>query len=267
MSAEQMIGLGDEKRELGNDADAIAVYEIVANCLRNGMKASEKALCAKARLLAGNVHYDRGSYDLALEEFIAGVKICEDCGDVALETLGRLYNNIGNVYSTFSDIETATRYYSKAYPLSGAAKDRKTMHKERTKDAGDGVDTYMSGFTRALIERRDGKHDASIARFKGLGRFAAAKDLPPEYVCYSYQELLVCAFLYVIWRQMRKLHTCYWNLYKVNRDFVASQAEMAGVCARRRRTRRRTAVSRRGGTARATLRMPTAAGSRKPSST
>jgi len=82
--------------------------------------------------------------------------------------------NLTGMYLASGDLEGAKRFFAEA---------------ERTKDAGDGVDTYMSGFTRALIERREGKHDASIARFKGLGRFAAAKDLPPEYVCYSYQEL------------------------------------------------------------------------------
>lgn len=196
----------------GKDAEAVVLYSVVANRYREGMNEDEKNRCSLAHKSIGKVYYDNGNYVTALDEFITGVKISETCEHPVYAA--SLYNYIGNVYCIFLDYEKGIDYYLKAYELCRKYPERKTEHNilvnltgmytylkdipkaekyyklsEQTKDKGNPVDEYMSGYTWSLIQVEDGNASTAIGKLKRLARYAAEKKIEPKYIGFAYQEI------------------------------------------------------------------------------
>ena len=212
MPSDKVLGMADKYAAEGKQGEALVLYAVVYGRFADDMDDEAKNLCADARRKAGKVYYGRGDYVEALDEFINGVKVSEQCAKP--EHAASLYNYIGNVYCMFLDWEKGMDYYRKAYELCRKMPDRVTEHdilvnmagiytfmkdlpnarkyyklSERTKDAADPEDVYMSGYTLSLIQINEGDAVPAVARLKELARYAVGKRIEHKYECFAYQEI------------------------------------------------------------------------------
>ena len=212
MPSDKVLGMADKYAAEGKQGEALVLYAMVYGRFADDMDDEDKNLCADARRKAGKVYYGRGDYVEALYEFINGVKVSEQCAKP--EHAASLYNYIGNVYCMFLDWEKGMDYYRKAYELCRKMPDRVTEHdilvnmagiytfmkdlpnarkyyklSERTKDAADPEDVYMSGYTLSLIQINEGDAAPAVARLKELARYAVGKRIEHKYECFAYQEI------------------------------------------------------------------------------
>lgn len=212
MPSAKVMRLADKYEKQDRHSEALVLYAVVYGRFRDDMDDDGKNLCAMARLKAGKVYYDKADYVKALDEFICGVKVSEQCAKP--KNAARIYNYIGNVYCMFFDWEKGIDYYHKAYKLCGQVPDRKVEHDilvnmagiytflkdlpnarkyyklaEQTKDPADPEDVYMSGYTKSLIQICDGETAQGIARLKSLAVYAVKHKLEPKYQCFAYQEI------------------------------------------------------------------------------
>ncbi len=212
MSSDNIMQLADRYAAEGKQGEALVLYAVVYGRFDDGMDDAAKNICALAHKKSGAVYYDRGDYVEALDEFISGVKVSEQCAKP--KHAAGLYNYIGNVYCIFLDWEKGMDYYHKAYELCRKMPDRKTEHdilvnmagiytfmndltnarkyyklSERTKDAADPEDVYMSGYTLSLIQIGEGDAAPAVTRLKALARYAAEKKMEHKYLCFAYQEI------------------------------------------------------------------------------
>ena len=212
MPPDKVVRMADKYAAEGRQGEALVLYAVVYGRFADGMDDRGKNLCALACKQAGAVYYERGDYVNALDRFVDGVKLSEQCAKPAY--MANLYNNIGNVYGVYLDYEKAVDYYLKAYGFVRKHPDRKTERTiltnltgmysligdipnarkfygigERLKDKASPVDVYMSGYNLSLIQAREGDLDGAIDRLKGLARFAGTKGLAPRFVCFAYQEI------------------------------------------------------------------------------
>ena len=106
-----------EKQIDGNNADhALVAFNILLSRYSAQMQRQEKYACTKAACHIGDIYYMRCSYAKAMEYFLTALKLCED--NAFNDMFPRIYNMIGNVYSSFNDFERSSVFYRKA--LSGA---------------------------------------------------------------------------------------------------------------------------------------------------
>lgn len=212
LSSAKVMQIADRYAANGRHGEALVLYALVYDRFSEDMDDDGKNMCSLARQKAGKVYYDRGDYVEALDEFINGVKLSEQCDKPRYAA--RIYNHIGNVYCIFLDWEKGLDYYHKAYDLVEKYRDRKTEHdilvnmtgiytfledmpearkyyrlSERTKDTSDPEDVYMSGFTHSLIRICEGDAMKAIACLKSLAVYAKEKKLDPKYQCFAYQEI------------------------------------------------------------------------------
>lgn len=212
MPSAKIIELADKYEKQNRHGDALVLYAVVYGRFKDSMNDDEKNQCAMARLKAGKIYYDKADYSKALDEFICGVKVSEQCDKPKFAA--RIYNNIGNVYCLFFEWEKGIGYYHKAYKLSKYSCDSKVEHdillnmagmytflgdlpnaikyykmSEQTKDPGDPEDVYMSGYAKSLIQIYKGNVAEGVARLKSLAVYAVQKKLEPKYQCFAYQEI------------------------------------------------------------------------------
>ena len=212
MPSDKVLGMADKYAAEGKQGEALVLYAVVYGRFADDMDDDAKNLCADARRKAGKVYYGRGDYVEALDEFINGVKVSEQCAKP--KHAASLYNYIGNVYCMFLDWEKGMDYYRKAYELCRKMPDRVTEHdilvnmagiytfmkdlpnarkyyklSERTKDTADPEDVYMSGYTLSLIQINEGDAAPAVARLKELARYAVGKRIEHKYECFAYQEI------------------------------------------------------------------------------
>ncbi len=208
----KVIELADKYEKQNKHGEALVLYAVAYGRFKDNMDDDSKNLCAMARLKAGKVYYDMADYVKALDEFIYGVKISEQCATP--KHAARLYNYIGNVYCIFFDWEKGIDYYHKAYKLCKNTSDCKVEHdilvnmtgiytflkdlpnarkyyklSEQTKDPDDPEDIFMSGYTKSLIQIYEGEAVQGILCLKSLASYAVKKRLDPKYQCFAYQEI------------------------------------------------------------------------------
>lgn len=196
----------------GKNEDALVLYTVICGRYRDDMSDDDKNLCALSHKQAGMVYYNRGDYVNALDEFIRGVKVSEQCASP--KYIARLYNNIGNVYGLFLEYEKGIDYYLKACYFSRKMADRDLEHdilvnltglytftgdmanarkfysmSEKLKDNRDSVDVYMSGYTLSLIQIYEGQTSEAIPRLKKLAHYVVEKRMEPKFLCFAYQEI------------------------------------------------------------------------------
>lgn len=92
---------------------ALVCYTIVSGRYESRMEREEKEQCAYAYFRAGNIHYRMYSYVRAQDMYHRSLEICQETECDSL--LPRVYNNLGNIYSSFNDFRTAEAYYRRAY--------------------------------------------------------------------------------------------------------------------------------------------------------
>ncbi len=196
----------------GNFQDALALYAIVYNRIDNSMNDNEKENCIKARLKAGQIFYNQGSYHNALDQFVIGVKLSEE-HDIP-EYAARMWNNIGNIYCIFLDTGKGIDCYNKAMAICNKYPDRKTKHDiavnltgiyckrgeydkakkyfaiaGKTMERNNPVNEYMQQFTECLIMFGENRHKDAVARLKKLAAYSQEKSLEPKYLCFAFQEI------------------------------------------------------------------------------
>ena len=103
MSSDKIMQLADRYAAEGKQGEALVLYAVVYGRFDDGMDDAAKNICALAHKKSGAVYYDRGDYVEALDEFISGVKVSEQCAKP--KHAAGLYNYIGNVYCIFLDWE------------------------------------------------------------------------------------------------------------------------------------------------------------------
>lgn len=212
MTSEKIMKMAGRYVDSGKQDEALILYAVVYGRFTDRMDDEGKNLCSLAHLNAGKLYYGRGDYIEALDEFINGVKLSEQC--LKPRYAAQMYNDIGNLYCMFLDWEKGLGYYKKAYGFVKKYPDRKICHdilvnmtgmytflgdignakkyynlSEKTKDSADPEDIYMSGYTLSLIQIQSDCAAAGIARLKKLVRYAVRKKLEPKYQCFAYQEI------------------------------------------------------------------------------
>lgn len=212
MTSGKVMEMADKYADKGKQGEALVLYAVVYGRFTDSIDDEGKNLCSLAHLNAGKLYYDRGDYVEALNEFVNGVKLSEQC--VKPRYAAQMYKHIGNVYCMFLDWEKGLDYYKKAYNFAKKYSDKKTCHdilvnmtgmytflgdmsnamkyyklSEQTKDSTDPEDIYMSGYTLSLIQIQGGDADAGITRLKMLAGYAVEKRLEPKYQCFAYQEI------------------------------------------------------------------------------
>ena len=212
MTSEKVMKMAGKYADKGKQGEALVLYAVVYGRFNDGMDDEGKNLCSQAHLNAGSLYYGRGDYVEALDEFVNGVKLSEQCAKPRYAA--QMYNYIGNVYCMFLDWEKGLDYYKKAYHFAKKHSGKKTCHdilvnmtgvytflgdmanarkyynlSEETKDSADPEDVYMSGYTLSLIQIKEGYADKGIARLKRLAGYAVEKKLEPKYQCFAYQEI------------------------------------------------------------------------------
>lgn len=212
MTSEKIMEMAGKYADKGKQGEALVLYAVVYGRFSDSMDDEGKNICSQARLNAGKLYYGRGDYVEALDEFVNGVKLSEQCAKPRYAA--QMYNHIGNVYCMFLDWEKGLDYYKKAYNFARKYSDKKVCHdilvnmtgmytflgdrsnamkyyelSEQTKDATDPEDIYMSGYTLSLIQIQGGDAHAGISRLKMLVGYAVEKRLEPKYQCFAYQEI------------------------------------------------------------------------------
>lgn len=212
MPSQSVMRMAEGYAKQGKDGEAIVLYTVVADRFSSSLDDEGKNLCALAMREIGDVYYKRGDYVNALEAFVNGAKLSEQCA--VQKHAARIYNNIGNVYCLFLDYEKGIGCYKKALAFAKKHPDRDTEHdilvnltgiltfvddikeakkyylqSEKKKNPAAPVDVYMSGYNHSLIQLHEDNIAPAIARLKKLAGYAKAKGLEPKYQCFAYQEL------------------------------------------------------------------------------
>ena len=169
--------------------------------------------CGKVakHLKLGDDCYRKGDYTDALEHYVKGLKKGEasGCGD----SLAVFYKNIGNIYCLFEDYERGETYYRQGLEYCRKYGDRQTEAKilinltgistfmndagkarayyrqlERLGLKDDGVTGFMTKFNLGLLQLSEKRYRAAADNYLDLAAKAAAKGLPPIYLCSAYQQ-------------------------------------------------------------------------------
>lgn len=101
--------------------------ELVTRCSEKRLKLISEDGMAQCYNNIGNIHYDNGSYDKAIEYFLKSLKTHEDLG--AKSSMAGCYVNMGNVYFDQGLYDKSTEYYFKSLKLSEEVGDKRGMAK------------------------------------------------------------------------------------------------------------------------------------------
>lgn len=89
---------------------------LIANKLKeDALKLENYKICGKAHNIYGNVYYDLGNSESALESYMKGLVYARRGNDKATEAA--IINNIGEIYNSYNALEDALRYYLESLEL------------------------------------------------------------------------------------------------------------------------------------------------------
>jgi len=94
---------------------ALVCYSLLINTSVKDPDIEQQKRIIEALNTTGHIHYNLYDYRTAYESYIKALILCEKAND-ELSKL-RIYNNIGNIYSTFNKYDMAKMYYSRALHL------------------------------------------------------------------------------------------------------------------------------------------------------
>lgn len=113
---------GNAMLQRGQMDSALILYTIAGNKYDNDMDDEDKTLCATALNNAGYIYtFHLNNYSAAYSSLLKAQHIAEDAG--LKDILPTIYLNIGNIYTTYYDNDTAIKQYKKAFHTSIEAKD------------------------------------------------------------------------------------------------------------------------------------------------
>jgi len=110
----QLLDTADWLNANNNKDNALICYSLIYN--NNAIK--KDTILVKALNRAALIHYSNYNYKTSLELFLRALQIAEDIN--YKEYIGRIYNNIGNIYNSFKDLKAAENCYRIAYEANGS---------------------------------------------------------------------------------------------------------------------------------------------------
>lgn len=226
----EMVSRG--KALIPTDQDsAMTIFTQAFKLYENDLSDAEKYGCADAYLQAGNISYIQRNYILALQLYISGLKICEQCSDKSL--LPRFYNNIGSVYGMYQDYESAINLFERGVKhihetndtnvafnlyinLSGTSSYISNNEKAqkyydlafKTKHEKDSVYNFLKNYHYSLMLIDREKYDSATVYLRIAEKDAQDNKLPLEYICSVYEEL------YSIYNKKNQIDSMFYYMEK-----------------------------------------------------
>jgi len=114
LNPNQLLDVADRFYANNNKDSALICYSLI----HNNIAIKKDTVLVKALNRAALIYYSTYDYKTSLELFLRALKIAEDIG--CREYIGRIYNNIGNIYNAFKDLSAAENCYKKAYETNGS---------------------------------------------------------------------------------------------------------------------------------------------------
>ena len=119
---------GSYDKAIQNFQKSLKIFEeLVSRCTEKRLKLISEDGMAQCYNNIGNIHYDNGSYDKAIEYFLKSLKTHEDLG--AKSSMAGCYVNMGNVYFDQGLYDKSKEYYFKSLNLSEEVGDKRGMAK------------------------------------------------------------------------------------------------------------------------------------------
>lgn len=113
MGLQELLDRGNSFLNNNNNDSAMICYSLIFNDRHSGKDAvSQKILC-EALNKSSRIYFYNCNYKQALEYLLSALDICESIGYT--DYIGRVYNNIGNIYYQFKNYKLAKHYYDLAY--------------------------------------------------------------------------------------------------------------------------------------------------------
>ncbi|MCL2289983.1 MAG: tetratricopeptide repeat protein [Bacteroidetes bacterium] len=114
LNSNQLLDIADKFYANNSKDSALICYSLIYN--NNAIK--KDTVLVQALNRAALIYYSNYDYKTSLELFLRALKIAEDIG--YNEYVGRIYNNIGNIYNAFKDLSAAENCYRIAYEKKGS---------------------------------------------------------------------------------------------------------------------------------------------------
>lgn len=205
MSPKQLYEQAVKFKENNNKDTAMGYYIILAGKWRDDMSPSDKYFCTWACNELGKLWYEKGAYDKSFNFFMQGIKYGESTRGTE-ELLCKLYNNVGNVYCMFEDMNLGIGYYEKGLELArreGYVNEERITLKNlsvlcinaelREKAINyshqlydkfgkeDSTIAFYSYFNRGLMQLEDSLAADAAVSLKAASDYAVNRRLSPEY--------------------------------------------------------------------------------------
>lgn len=113
MPLKQLLDKGDKFSEDNMVDSALIAYSMIYSSRSAQVDTLSKQIACRALSKAAILCYCQCDYKLAMELLLKALEICEEIDYKGY--IGRIYNNIGNVYRQFKDYGLAKKYYKLAY--------------------------------------------------------------------------------------------------------------------------------------------------------
>lgn len=113
MSPKELIDKGDNLLSNNVNDSAIIFYSLIYNSITLPKDTLSQQIRCMALNRASNIYYLNCDYKMSLEMLLKALEACEEIN--YKRYIGRVYNNIGNVYYQFNDYNSARKYYNLAY--------------------------------------------------------------------------------------------------------------------------------------------------------
>lgn len=108
LSAEKLLDVADNFSNSAKDS-ALICYSLIYNSKYNKNSVATQQIVVQALNKASRIYFYYCDYKLALELLLKALAISETIGYE--EYIGRIYNNIGNIHSSFNEYKKAETYY------------------------------------------------------------------------------------------------------------------------------------------------------------
>lgn len=215
VSIADIMDKADRYLNAGHSDTALVYYMVVCNRMSDNLPDKDKQQCALAYLKKGNVFYMKGDYAGALSAYFSGLRIYKQCK--GQHEIGRFYNNIGIIYSSFGEYDKGVRYYKAAYGAWHKNGDKSNEYKVLTNLIGvyvlvgntkearkyysllkkykynnhDKVDDFMGKYY-GIILMAEKNYDEVVSTYRELLSYAFRNNISPRYLCSIYMGLFKC---------------------------------------------------------------------------
>ena len=158
LESNQLLDVADRFFANNSKDSALICYNLIYNS--NSIK--KDTVLVKALNRAALIYYSNYDYKTSLELFLRALKIAEDMG--YSEYIGRIYNNIGNIYNAFKDLSAAENCYKKAYETNGSKELMSVVLLNLGVVAGDKneLDNAMMFFRKAYTVKEQSKEPTML---------------------------------------------------------------------------------------------------------